>query len=59
MFGFIVCFLSGKRWNLQRSLEQVPDKQHQPRDHGNAQDACQEELYVLGHGRVGEGQIVS
>ena len=44
--------LSGSRWSLQRSLEKVPDKQHQPCDHGKAQAACQDELYVFGHGRV-------
>jgi hypothetical protein len=44
MFGFIVCSLSGNRWSLQRSLEQVPDKHHHPRDHGKAQGARQDEL---------------
>src|SRR5512143_4101408 len=53
MFGFILGLLSDNRWSLQRSLGQLPDKQHQPRDHGEAQHACQDQLHVLGHGRVG------
>src|SRR5512139_3565585 len=49
MFCFISCSLC-VAWNFENSLGQVPDKQHQPGDHGEAQHACQDELHVLGHG---------
>src|SRR5512143_2653276 len=52
MFGFILGLLSDNCWSLQRSLGQLTDKQHQPRDRGEAQHACQDELHVLWHGRV-------
>jgi hypothetical protein len=49
MFCFILLPPFGNRWSLQRSLEKVADKQDQPGDYGKAQDACQDELHVLGH----------
>ncbi|WP_296754714.1 hypothetical protein [Thiobacillus sp.] len=50
MFGFILQPPFRQSLELQRSLEKVPDKQHQPCDHGQAQAACEDELYVVGHG---------